>query len=120
MVEYIHGGGLRPYKGEEGRQYTVESGRIDILAQDKEDNFVVIELKAETATDPVLTQILAYMADVSREIANGKKVRGIIVAYGFADRLVSAASLLPNLRLVKYKVKFEFEEVASVYGKKAD
>jgi hypothetical protein len=104
--------GLEPYKGEEGRQYQVKSGRIDILAQDKEGNFVVIELKAGTATDAVLTQILAYMADVSHEIAEGRKVRGIIVAYGFTDRLVSAASLLPNLKLLKYKVKFEFEEVA--------
>lgn len=103
--------GLRLYEGETGRQFQVQSGRIDILAQDKNNNFVVLELKAGTATDAVLAQILAYMADITRELSMGKPVRGIIVAYGFAEKLVAASSLLPTIKLKKYKVNFEFEEV---------
>ena len=103
--------GLRSYEGETGRQFQVKSGRIDILAQDKDNNFVVLELKAGTATEAVLAQILAYMADITRELSMGKPVRGIIVAYDFADRLVAATSILPTIKLMKYKVNFEFEEV---------
>ena len=103
--------GLEPYEGETGRQYSVKSGRIDILAQDAKGDLAVIELKAGTATDRVLTQILAYIADLSHGIASGKKVRGIIIAHDFSNRLVSAVSLLPNMELKKYKAKFEFEPV---------
>jgi hypothetical protein len=103
--------GLKIYEGETGRQFQVKSGRIDILAQDEDKNFVVIELKAGTASESVLTQILAYMADITAELSKGKAVRGIIVAYGFAEKLVAAATLLPTIKLMKYKVNFEFEEI---------
>ena len=72
---------------------------------------MILELKAGTATESVLAQVLAYMADVKRELAKRKSVRGIIVAYDFAERLVVATSLLPTIKLMKYKVNFEFEEV---------
>jgi RecB family endonuclease NucS len=105
---------LKIYEGETGRQFQVQSGRIDILAQDKDKNFVVLELKVGTATESVLAQVLAYMADVTKEMSKEKPVRGIIIAHDFAERLVAAASLLPTVKLMKYKVYFEFEEVASV------
>ena len=100
--------GLKPYRGESGRQYTVESGRIDILATDKEDNFVVIELKADKGGDAVLTQTLAYMVDIEK-IAEQRKVRGIIIARDFSSKLVSAVSRVQDIKLMKYKVKFDFE-----------
>jgi len=102
--------GLRIYEGKTGQQFQVKSGRIDILAHDKDGNFVVLELKAGTATESVLAQVLAYMADITRELSKGKPTRGIIVAYDFAERLVAASSLLPAIKLMKYKVNFEFEE----------
>jgi RecB family endonuclease NucS len=103
-------GGLKPYRGESGRQYTVESGRIDILATDKDDNFVVIELKADTGGDAVLTQTLAYMVDIEK-IAEQRKVRGIIIARDFSSKLVSAVSRVQDIKLMKYKVKFDFEKL---------
>ena len=56
--------GLKPYQDKRRRQYSVSFGIIDILAQDKNGNFVVLELKAGKVTDSVLAQILAYMEDV--------------------------------------------------------
>ena len=103
--------GLSPYQGDLGEQFSVSSGKIDILALDKEGSFVVIELKAGTAIDSVLAQVLAYMADVKSTIAGQKMVRGIIIAYDFSNRLISAVSLLENVALMKYKVKFDFERV---------
>lgn len=102
--------GLNPYEGSLGRQYSVKSGRIDILAKDKDSNFVVLEIKAGTVNDSALTQILSYMADIKHELAGQKQVRGIIVGYDFSDKLVSASSLIPNVELKKYRVKFEFEK----------
>lgn len=101
---------LKSLKEEAGRQYQVNSGRIDILAQDKNESFVVLEIKAGTAKESVLTQLLAYMADVTKEFST-KAVRGIIVAYDFSEKLVAATSLLPTVKLVKYKVNFEFESL---------
>lgn len=103
--------GLSPYQGDRGEQFSVGSGRIDILAVDKEGSFVVIELKAGTATDSVLAQVLAYMADIKSTLADQKRVRGIIIAYDFSNRLTSAVSLLENVAIMKYKVKFDFERV---------
>jgi hypothetical protein len=102
--------GLKPYENS-GRQFSIESGRIDILATDKEGNLVVLELKAGTGNDAVLTQVLSYMATLKKDIAGDKKVRGIIVAHDFSDRLIKAASLVENLKLVKYKVNFSFESI---------
>ena len=103
--------GLHPYRGESGRQFSVESGRIDILALDKDENFVVIELKAGTASDAVLAQLLGYMADIKKNIAGEKNVRGIVIAYDFSNRLISAISLLENVAVMRYKVRFNFERV---------
>ena len=100
---------LASYNGDAGRQFSVESGRIDILAKDKDGNFVVVELKAGIAKDRVLTQILAYMAGIKIDIAKDKSVRGIIIAQDFSQRLATASTILPNITLKKYKVKFDFE-----------
>lgn len=94
-----------------GRQYITEVGRIDLLAVDKTGSFVVIELKAGKAIDHVVGQILGYMSHVRKSLANGKEVRGIIVADDFDDRLKYAAEEIPKLALKKYLAKFEFEDV---------
>jgi RecB family endonuclease NucS len=57
-------------------------GIIDLLALDKNRDFVVIELKAGRAGDSACGQILGYMSWVRKELAGEKKVRGMIVASG--------------------------------------
>lgn len=93
---------------EKGRQYSVESGRIDLLAIDKDGGIVVVELKAGEAKDASLTQILAYMEDIKNKHPKVEKVRGMIIAHAFSPRLIKAMSFLPNIELLKYKVKFDF------------
>ena len=63
-----------------GAERSVDSGRIDITAQDASDTTVVIELKAGVAGQKAVAQILSYMGDVSEEVGD---VRGILVAAGF-------------------------------------
>lgn len=105
--------GLKLYSAEGliGRQYPTDVGRIDLLALDKEGNFVVIELKAGLATDRVTGQILGYMSYIRKNLAKDKDVRGIIVAEDFDERLKYAAAEIPKLKLKKYLVKFEFQDV---------
>ncbi len=103
--------GLKLFQEEEisGQQYRTENaGRIDILALDKEDRYVVIEIKAGTADEKVCGQILRYMGWIKKHLADDCNVRGIIVAHNFSEKMTYAALALPNINLVCYNVNFSF------------
>lgn len=93
---------------DDGREQTVSSGRIDILANDKSGLPVVIELKAGAADRDAIGQILSYVGDLLANNCPG--VRGILVANDFTPRAVSAAKAA-NIALRKYGFKFTFEHV---------
>ena len=97
---------------EDGVEFQTDAGRIDILARDNNDGLVIIELKAGKAKDNALGQILGYMGCISTSNDFQKSsVRGILIASGFEQRVVYAAKALPNLKLVKYQLSFEFQEI---------
>lgn len=105
--------GLRLYRDGNvtGQQFdTKEAGIIDLLAIDAHENLVVVELKAEDADRQVCGQIQAYMGWVKKNLAGGKKVRGIIVANDFTKRAVYAAEVVPDLSLKKYQISFRFTD----------
>ena len=89
-----------------GGEYSVNSGRIDILAKDQLEARVVIELKAVKAPRDAVAQTLAYMGDIQEQ--SGGEVRGILVAPAFDARAVSAARVVPALKLVSYSFSFSF------------
>lgn len=99
--------GLRIVDG--GKERSVPSGRIDILAVDSDGTHVVIELKAGEADHYAIAQILMYMGDLHEE-AKGK-VRGILVAGDFTARAISASKAVPNIGLKRYGVMFSFQNV---------
>lgn len=105
--------GLKLYsdKGISGEQFNTEVGRIDILSLDKNDDFVVIELKAGTANYSVIGQILGYISWIRKNLANGKRVRGIIIADDFDKRVKYASLELSNIQLKKYEVSFKIKDV---------
>ena len=92
-----------------GKEQTVASGRIDITARDRTGATVVIELKAGQADRDAIGQTLAYMGDLIN--AQGPSVRGIIVGREFTSRAVAASRATPNIRLVRYGVRFSFETI---------
>jgi len=92
------------------KEHQTSVGRVDVLAEDRDGTPVVIELKVGTAKKEVLGQILSYMASIKQE-KGVEKVRGIIVANDFDYALKLASSQIPDLKLIKYVVKFEFKEV---------
>ena len=94
-----------------GEEYSINAGkmRLDILALDKESNLVVFELKAGPADSNTFGQISAYMGWLKQNY--DKKVRGIIVANEFDDKIKYAASLIPDIMLKRYELKFNFKDV---------
>ena len=92
---------------DDGVEYQTDAGRIDILANDAKGNPVVIELKAGKAKDNALGQLLGYMGCLSTE----PDIRGILVASDFDKRVIYAAKGLPRIKLIKYKVSFELQEI---------
>jgi hypothetical protein len=105
--------GLRLFEkdGVKGRQLEAgAAGRIDILATDGKRDLVVIEIKAGEADRQVCGQIQAYMGWVAEHLAGDRKVRGIIVASEFTDRLKLAARVVPSLSLKSYSVVFRFRD----------
>jgi len=105
---------LRLYEkdGLTGQQYDTKSvGKIDLLAIDKNQDFVVIKLKAGEADQQVCGEIQVYMSWVKENLAVSKKVRGIIIADDFTLRAVYAARMVHDLYLKKYQVSFKFTDV---------
>jgi len=105
-------GGLEPGLKivDEGLEYSVDSGFIDILCEDITGQSVVVELKAGKTDARVLGQTMGYVGDIMVE-RETDQVRGIIVAHDFDKRTISAARAIPNLSLVKYSVSFEFKKL---------
>ena len=99
---------------DDGSERAVASGFIDILCQDGRDGqggLVVVELKAGRTDARVVGQILGYMGDLIAE-GDGQDVRGVIVAHEFDNRTISAARAIPNLTLVRYRIRFSFEALS--------
>ena len=92
------------------KERSVQSGRIDITARDRDGTTVVIELKAVPADRDSIGQVLSYMGDLMGEAA---LVRGILIAPEFLPRTIAAARAATNIRLVKYQFRFSFETISS-------
>ena len=99
-----------------GRQYdTREVGRIDLLCEDENSNdFVVIELKRGRTSDQAIGQLARYMGWVDTKLANGRSVRGIILASEFDAKLRYAARMIPRVQLLRYETKFEIHPEPSL------
>src|SRR5262249_16029471 len=105
---------LRLYKSLDVSGHQLETGvvgRLDFLAVDQNDDLVVIELKAGKVDDRVCGQILRYIGWARAYLANGRNVRGIIVAHEFSDGLKYAVKALPMITLKQYDIRFDFTDI---------
>lgn len=96
--------------GNIGQQYYAEGvGYIDILALDKDNNFVVIELKKGRKNDEVVGQVLRYIGWVRRHLAkNGQDVRGLVVV-GEKDQKLEYAleEISSKVQVKRYSINFK-------------
>ena len=90
-----------------GKERSVETGYIDIMAVDSQGVPVVIELKTGVAGQRAVAQILSYIGSVMEE-ENNSDVRGILVASDFDKKARAAAKVVPSLSLVRYQFSFKF------------
>lgn len=95
-----------------GVEYQTEAGRIDILAKDQSGGLVAIEIKAGKAKDSALGQLLGYIGCLSATTKKYENIRGgILIASSFDSRVVFAVKGLSHVKLVKYQLSFNFEEI---------
>ena len=94
-----------------GVEYIVATGRIDVLAKDKNGNHVVIELKAGACPSGALEQALGYAQSLSDDRKDIALVRVMLIAAEFSDRMRAAAKRIPNCELKQYEFSLQFKEV---------
>jgi hypothetical protein len=104
--------GLRPYKKDDkidGEEFIIDNGRIDILAVDKNDSFVVIELKLSSGRNKAIGQLLYYMGWVDANLGKAP-CRGIIIAREIPPDLRLAVQRAPGISLYSYKISMSLEK----------
>ena len=103
--------GLKLYHDDDGipgRQYSTDIGIIDLLCIDKDNNFVILEIKKGKGSDKVVGQITRYMGWIKENLANNKVVRGIVIVHEIDKKLDYSASVLRNVEIRYYKINLEF------------
>jgi len=105
--------GLRLFNDEEssrsGLEYPADRRFIDILATDKNDNFVVIELKVSRGYDRVIGQLLRYKNWVKRNM-DVPTVRGMIICKKITDDLLLACDGLDDIELFEYELEIKLHK----------
>ncbi len=92
------------------QQYKTGIGPIDILATDKKSKgYVVIELKKDQTSDDTVGQVARYMGWI-REEKKTDKVRGIIIAGEYDQKLDYALKAVPNVEVFLYEVDFKLNK----------
>lgn len=82
-----------------GRQHPTITGPIDLLCRDKNNNFVVVELKKGRTSDRVVGQILRYIGFIKENMldAPNQHVRGIIVGREIDKKLEMSLKAIPGV-----------------------
>lgn len=96
-------------EADNGFEVTVATGRIDIVAKDKDGKLVVIELKAGACPSGALEQTLGYAEALAEE--RGEPVRAYLIAAEFPDRIRAAAKRVNDLELRTYEFSLRFDRL---------
>lgn len=106
--------GLKLYEEEgiSGIEFPVGGRFVDILAVDKHNNYVVIELKVSKGYDRVIGQLLRYIGWIEANQAEPtQKVRGIIIAREISHDLRLAVLKIPDVELYEYELSISLRKV---------
>jgi len=98
--------------GKDGIEYSVDEKhkRIDILATDKNNNLVVIELKVSKGYERVIGQCLYYKNKLIEKFGLNK-VRVIIIARKLDERLRIAVKGLNDFELFEYYLNLKLNKL---------
>lgn len=106
--------GLKLYEAEgvNGEEFFIPGTprRIDILAIDRNKNYVVIELKVSRGYEKVVGQTLFYQSSI-KSLFNNNNVRAIIVAREITNELKIATQFLPDFELFEYQLSITLNKI---------
>jgi len=98
-------------EGVSGVEFITSVGRIDILTKNKNDEFVVIELKLSRGQDAALGQLQRYMGWVKTNLSEtNAPVHGVIIAKKIDEKLKYAVSVANNITLYEYEMNFDIRK----------
>ncbi len=107
--------GLKLYEGEEGnegKEFVIDDNkRIDILAIDKDNVPVVIELKVSRGHERVIGQSLYYKNKI-KKLFNVPKVRVIIISREITTELKIATEELQDVELYDYELSVKLLKIS--------
>lgn len=83
-----------------GRQHIIEDGRIDILARDKENHLVIIELKVQD-DKTIVWQCLYYPEALKKEF-HTERIRMITVTPSYPTSIQLALEQIPYVEMIEY------------------
>ena len=88
--------------GKQRRLSGTTSDRVDLLAKGRSGEHVAIELKIVEARRGDYTQLTSYMGNLESSGVPADKVRGILVAPGFSDKVLNSAAIEPRITLLRF------------------
>ena len=106
--------GLRLYEEDDltGIEYPAGGRFIDILAIDKNNDFVVVELKVSKGYDRVIGQLLRYTSWVKKNLVeSSQSVRGVIIAREISEDLKLVCEELSNIMLFEYQLSVQLQKI---------
>lgn len=95
----------------QGRQIKVPGGIIDILAKDKDDNLVIIELKIDNDKS-IIWQALHYPKVISEvKRINKEKIRMITIAPNYKKSILMRLQEIDNVEIYTYNIMVSLGQI---------
>ena len=88
-----------------GRQKSLSEGtsdRVDLLAKGRSGEHIAIELKIVEARRGDYTQLTSYMGNMQSSGVPADKVRGVLMAPSFSQKVLNSAAIEPRITLLRF------------------
>lgn len=88
--------------GKQKRLSESTSDRVDLLARGRSGEHIAIELKIVEARRGDYTQLTSYMGNLQSSGVPADKVRGILIAPEFSQKVLNSAVIEPRITLLRF------------------
>lgn len=88
--------------GKQKRLSEGTSDRVDLLARGRSGEHIAIELKIVEARRGDYTQLTSYMGNLQSSGVPADKVRGVLIAPEFSQKVLSSAAIEPRVTLLRF------------------
>ena len=88
--------------GKQERLSDSTNDRVDLLAKGRSGEMIAIELKIVEARRGDYTQLTSYMGNLESSRVPADKVRGILVAPAFSQKVLNSAAIEPRITLLRF------------------